>query len=197
MRYWVWVFIVLITAGFAVAQQPSAAEPTNSSAAPLAKDLPKPSPEMQRFSDMVLGTWRVEETHGIRKGLPSGGTGSGMARFRLGPGGLSVIEDYASKNPWGDFVEHGLIWWNPQIGAFQRIECETITTTGCKYSETPGKWEGNVVIFRSDHEQGGRKLKIVERYTQTSRDAFTVTMDAVAETGETRRVMTVTHTRVQ
>jgi len=53
--------------------------------------MPKPSPEMQKLSKMVAGTWSTTEKYEPSPWAPKGATAKGKAVFKNGPGGLSVI----------------------------------------------------------------------------------------------------------
>jgi len=63
----------------------------------MSMPMSKPSPEMQKLSKMVVGTWNFTEKQEPSPWAPKGATGKGTAVFKNGPGGLSVIQDYKSS----------------------------------------------------------------------------------------------------
>jgi hypothetical protein len=52
---------------------------------------------MQRLAKMLVGTWKVVENFAPGGTLPNAGKGTGHSVMRPGPGGFSVIEDFASS----------------------------------------------------------------------------------------------------
>lgn len=60
-----------------------------------AAKLKMPGPEVQ---NLMLGTWSTQVKYEPTAEMPNGGAGSGTEIWRLGPGGLSVIEEYHEKN---------------------------------------------------------------------------------------------------
>src|SRR5512143_3582029 len=73
---------------------------------------PTPSPEMQRLSNLIVGTFDIVEKHHARPGAAEW-QASGVATYRLGPDGLSVVEDYRSRGPQGEFSAVAVLWWDP------------------------------------------------------------------------------------
>src|SRR5271157_5612788 len=87
---------LLSVASFAFGQaipQPSGA----SAAKPSVAAKSKPAAEMGKLKFM-LGRWRTVEKFEPSEGSPNGGEGMGRAVMHFGPGNLSVIENYGSKN---------------------------------------------------------------------------------------------------
>src|SRR5215470_10615770 len=80
--------------------------------------MAKPSPEMQKLSKIVVGTWSTTEKMEPAPLAPKGASGKGTATFKNGPGGLSLIQDYKSSGTMGSFTGHGVMWWDPQACGF-------------------------------------------------------------------------------
>lgn len=121
----------------------------------------QPSPEMQRLSKALVGDYHVVETHHARPGIPEWSI-TGTARYRPGPDGLSVVEEYQSNNPRGPFTAIAVLWWDAELGAFKHFECET--GDPCGIVPDTGRWEGDSVVFTREAERNGRKLRLETRY---------------------------------
>jgi hypothetical protein len=147
------------------------AQQGSSPAQPTALDFKQPtaSPEFSKFRDRVLGTWKAIETHEKRRSLPEGGSGEGTVTFTAGPGGLSVLENYRSKNPWGDFANHTVFWWDAEAGGMKSVGCETVHPE-CEVSEGVYKWEGDDLVARG--ERSG-KMPNGESYTANFEERYT------------------------
>jgi hypothetical protein len=66
--------------------------------------LKLPGPDVQ---NLMLGTWKTVAQYERTADMPNGGTASGIETWRLGPGGLSVIEESSEKNAQGDMAGLG------------------------------------------------------------------------------------------
>src|SRR5262249_54737788 len=63
--------------------------------------MPKPSPEMERMTNALVGHWDIEEEFPPSPMIPAGAKGKGKETFRSGPGNLSVIMDFSGDMPPG------------------------------------------------------------------------------------------------
>jgi hypothetical protein len=66
----------------------------------MAMSMAKPSPEMQKLSKMVVGTWNTTEKHEPSPWAPKGATGKGTVVFKNGPGGLSLVQITSLPVAW-------------------------------------------------------------------------------------------------
>ncbi len=198
------VLLVLLAAGLVQAQQEksgakAAAKPKTSSAKPAEKkaepaaEMPKPAPEMEKLSKLMVGNWTTEEKFEANDFMPAG-TGKGSETTRLGPGGLSLVSDYHSKNVMGEVHGHGMIWWDPKEEVFHSLWCDNVAPSGCELSG-PGKWEGDNLVFHDETEMLGRKIVMKVTLTDLKPDSHTFTVDLVGENGEMQRGMTFKYTR--
>jgi hypothetical protein len=158
----------------------------------------KPGPEMEKLKKTFLGTWRTTEKHEPSMWMPKGGTGKGTATYKLGPGGLSLIEDYRSSSSMGGkFMGHGVIWWDDKEKGYKSIWCDNMSPGGCEVSRGVGRWEGNAIMFDNETEMGEQKMKMTmkEVITDITPKGFTFTMDMGPTGGEIKRVMTIKYAR--
>lgn len=193
--------LVLLAAMVILAQQkksegkPAAKAPAKSSESKkeAAPALPKPSPELEKLSKVMVGTWTTDEKFEANDFMPAG-TGKGSETTRLGPGGLSLVSDYHSKNVMGEVHGHGMIWWDPKEQVFRNLWCDNVAPAGCELSG-PGKWEGDNLVFHDETELMGRKIVMKVTLTDLKPDSHTFTVDIAGDNGEMQRSMTFRYTR--
>src|SRR5690349_7967031 len=85
--------------------------------------MTKQAAEMQKALQAMQGTWSTKAVFEKSDFMPNGGTDTGTAVFKPGPGGLSLTQDYHSKGSMGDFHGMGLTWFDPKDGNFHSIWC--------------------------------------------------------------------------
>jgi len=163
---------------------------------PAAMQMAKPAPEMQKLTKMFLGTWSTTEKHEPSPWMPKGGTGKGTATYKLGPGGLSLVEDYKSTNTMGGkFSGHGITWWDDKEKGYKGIWCDSMSAGGCEVSKGLGRWDGNAIMFDNETEMGDQKMTMKEVVTDITPRGFTFTMDMGPAGGEIKRVLTIKYAR--
>ncbi len=155
---------------------------------------PTPSPEMQRLSKVIVGTFKVVETHHARPGAPEWAA-RGTATYTPGPDGLSVVEDYRSTGPQGPFSAVAVLWWDAEAGAFRHFECES--GEPCSIVDDRGAWDGQAIVFARHMERQGRKIRLEERYDFSDSDAVVITASFSVDGGQPTKAMTITYTRVK
>jgi hypothetical protein len=154
---------------------------------------PRPSPELKRLAVNVLGMWRAEEQHEAMGPTPAGSS-TGTAVFRLGPGGLSIIENFRVRGDLGQVTGLGIVSWDPKAQLFKAYWCDNLTPSGCEPMGT-GKWDGDKLVMTSETEEGGKKLSVRETYSGFTADSFTWTMESGGPGGKLAPMMTVKYTR--
>lgn len=159
----------------------------------MSMPMAKPSPEMQKLSKMVVGTWSAAEKHEPSPWAPKGATGKGTAVFKNGPGGLSLVQDYKSSSSMGSFSGHGIMWWDAQAGGFKGVWCDP---GGCTVHKGLSKWEGDNLVGSDEMDMMGQKMAVKEGWSNITANSFTFTMDGGPPGGEMKRMMTIKYTRV-
>ncbi len=142
-------------------------------AAAPAMPMPKPSPEMQKLSKMIVGAWDVsmKMEPAPEMGMPNGMTGKGKGVTRLGPGGLSVVSDFTSS--WmGGFHGHGVTWWDPNDHAFHTVWCDSMTPMGCELAGT-GKFDGDTMVMEYVSKATGQPMQMKETMAPSGPDSYT------------------------
>lgn len=176
------------------AKQEKAAKGSEKKSEMAGMPMPKPSPEMEKLAKMIVGTWATNEKFEVSDMMPKGGTGKGTAHIRKGPGGLSIVEDYRSRNAGGAFAGHGVFWWDDKAQGYKTVWCDN-TTAGCQVSNGLGKWEGANLVFTDEQEMMGKKMAMKEVLAASGENSFSLTMDSGMDGAELKRFMTIKYTK--
>jgi len=161
----------------------------------MSMPVTKPSPEMQKLSKMAVGTWSIAEKQEPSPWAPGGATGKGIAVFKNGPGGLSLVQDYRSSSKMGGFAGLGVRWWDAQAGGFKEIWCDSMSPTGCTVSKGIAKWDGNNLVGTDEMDMMGQKVAVKEVWTDITPDSFTFRMEGGPPGGEMKPMVTIKYTR--
>jgi hypothetical protein len=155
----------------------------------------KPSPEIQKLAKAMVGRYTTKETHEAGPFMPTGGTGTGLATFALGPGGYSILETYQSKTgPMGaKFRGHGVIWYDQKAGGYRGVWCDSMSPV----CETGGlsKWEGDKLVGTNNTEMMGKKVSYKETMSGFSPEGFKFDMEMSSEGGPMKHAMTIEYAR--
>jgi hypothetical protein len=156
--------------------------------------MPKPSPEMERLNKWLVGTWQTEEKFAPAPewGMPNGGAGKGTNVVKLGPGGLSLINDYKSRNVMGQFAGHGIIYWDPQEKAYKSLWIDSMSG---RVETTTGKWEGNDLVFLGEAEWQGKKFQTLGKMINITPRSYTFTL-ANSASGEMKEGLSINYKKV-
>jgi len=193
------LLLILATLCLGVAAQQTkhkdAKKASTKSEMPAGMPMPKPSPQIEKLADKIVGTWNTSEDFEVSEMMPKGGKGHGTSVIKRGPGGLSVTEDYHSRGGMGAFAGHGVFWWDDKANGYKSVWCDNTSPTGCSVSNGLGKWEGNDVVFNDEQEMMGKKMAMKEVYTDMKPSSFTMTMDGSQDGGPMKRQMTIKYTK--
>jgi hypothetical protein len=160
--------------------------------APAAGDMPRPTPEMERVTRMLRGLWQTDEKHEPSPMMPQGGTGKGQEYIRLGPGGLSLIAEYGSRSPMGEFSGIGLMTWNAATGVYNIHWTDNTSPT---VTMMTGKWVGPDLVFTGSEMMMGKKILARHAFTQITDSGFTYTIDTGPAVNQLKRAVTISYTR--
>jgi uncharacterized protein DUF1579 len=162
---------------------------------PAAAQMPKPSPEMEKLTKLLVGTWRTTEKMEPmpEMGMPNGGSGAGTEVVKAGPGGFSVIADYKSRGAMGSFAGHGVTYWDPNEQAYKSFWIASMSGKG---EVSTGKWEGNDLVFTGESEMQGKKYKTLQKFTEITPTSFTFKLASAEEGGQMKEGMTIKYKKV-
>jgi hypothetical protein len=93
------------------------------------------SPAMKKLFQAFVGDWTVLEAFEQNEFFPNGGARTGTARFTVGTGGTSLIEDYHSDGSAGKLDFLMVIWWDANAKLYRVFTCSN-------GSRNPGKLRG-------------------------------------------------------
>jgi len=156
---------------------------------------PQPSAEMTKLIQMMAGNWTVVEKSEPSPMFPTGGTGKGTAKNWAGPGGLSLLESYHSSGVMGtNFIGAGTLWWDPKIGAYRGVWCDSMTPNGCDGSGTL-KWDGETLTGMQESDMNGQKMTMKFTYTNWSSRSYVMTMSMGPDANSLKEMVTITYTK--
>lgn len=175
------------------AEKISAAPETSQPKASLAGEMPKPAPEMERLTKMLQGRWTTEEKHEPSEMMPQGGSGKGQESVRPGPGKLSLISEYTSQGPMGEFSGIGIITWDP-VERLYHIHWTDNTSSGVSIMN--GKWVGQDLVFTGSDMMMGKKVYSRHAFSEMTSEAFTYTIDTGTTPNQLKRAVTIKYTKL-
>lgn len=183
------ILVVTICLTMTFAQE--SAQKAEKKSSEQAMPVQKPSPEMQKLTKMLVGTWRTTENYEVSDMMPKGGKGSGTAVITSGPGGLSLIENYRSKGAMGTFSGHGVFWWDDKAQGYKSIWCDDMTPNGCAVANGLGKWDGENLVFEDEQEMMGKKQAMKTTLTSAKPGAVSLTMEGGEPGSPMKKFMTI------
>lgn len=155
--------------------------------------MSKPAPEMERVLQQFQGRWNTEEKHEPSEMMPQGGTGKGQEGIRPGPGKMSMIGEYSSQGPMGEFAGIGIMTWDPTARVYHLYWTDN---TNPAMTISTGRWEGRDLVFTGVDTLGGKKSYSRHTFTDLTPNAFTYTLDLGPSTTQLKRTATIKYTRV-
>ncbi len=132
------ILVVALAAGIAGTGR------TQEKKSPAPEALAKPGPEMEKLK-FLLGTWTYTEAYEKTPLLPNGGQNTGTYISKLGPGGFSIVNDFHSVGPVGDFQGLDIITWEP---AAQSYKSYIFPNNAPGVFIRTGRWEGETLVFK-------------------------------------------------
>lgn len=191
------VLLGLVTAGAAQdagsGKEASKKKETAKSEA-MSMPMPKPAPEMDKLAKAIAGSWTTRETIEVSEMAPKGGKGSGTATIKLGPGGLSLIEDYHSRGGMGAFSGHGVFWWDDQAKGYRNVWCDNLTPGGCTVANGLGKWDGDSLVFDDEQEMMGKKY-LIKNVLTPGAGGFSFALHSGETADSMKKMMTIQYSK--
>jgi hypothetical protein len=192
MRKMFGMLVIALASVLLFAQQGT--ETKKPASAPAGMEAPKPSPEIEKLTKWMVGTWQTDENFAPAPefGMPNGGKGKGISTVKLGPGGFSLIDDYKSRNVMGRFAGHGVTYWDPAEKVYKSFWIDSMSGKGETQS---GKWEGNDLVFLGESDMGGKKVQTLGKMTNITPTSYTFKLSNSA-TGEMKEMLVINYKKV-
>ena len=135
-----------------------------------AMDPPNPGPEMEKLT-FLIGTWKASDSYESSPFTPNGGSGSGVYKIVLGPGGFSLVTDYHYQGPHGHSSGHQLLTWDSQRALYRGY---IVTSSGTGFTKLTGKWEGPNFVLSGEFEREGMKVAFREVFSDFREGTMTL-----------------------
>jgi Protein of unknown function (DUF1579) len=160
------LFVVRWDSAMAYAMQRSGSE----TAQRMISTSPRPGAEMKKLA-FLLGTWTASDIYEKSRFAPNGGSGSGIYKTVLGPGGFSLLTDYHYQGPHGKRSGHQMLTWDPKQGRY--LGC-IVTSDSAGSILVEGNWEGPDLVLSGNFESGGIKVSFREVFSAISSATMTL-----------------------
>lgn len=150
-------------------------------------------PEMHKLFRAFLGRWTVKETFERNEYSPGGGERGGTARFTVGSGGSSLVEDYHSNGSAGRLDFLAVIWWDPGERAYRSFTC-TNAPDACALRGS-ATWSDDT--FTSDYVQSinGMSTKLQDVYSEITPNSFKLVSGIPGEGAKLQPLITTSYRR--
>ena len=149
--------------------------------------------ELRRLN-FLRGTWSTVETFAPSDFFPQGGTGTGRAEIHAGPGMLSIMENYLTRNSAiGRFSGHAVLWYDASAKAYKSFWCDSMS--GCESSFSTGNWDGDNLVFTGETQYQGKKIAMRDTFSDIKPDSFTWTEETSMDGGPMKTSLTIRYTK--
>lgn len=157
-----------------------------------AMHMPKPAPELDKLAFM-LGKFNTVETHEPSMHIDKKWTAKGLEHNRKGPGGFSVISNYASKSEHGEFKGHGMLVWDAKSKTYRNYWTDSM---GPNVETADGKWANGKLVFTSSGEWMGKAYESKMVYTPTD-SGYSMEYHSTmgSEDGSLKKMMSIVATK--
>lgn len=154
------------------------------------------SPEMTRLANSFAGEWKTVETMERNEFFRNGGGRTGMAHFRLGTGGTTLIEEGSSNGSAGRLDFLIIIWWNRSTHLYQFMTCFISYNTPCQLRGT-AHCEGDKFVNEYEETVKGKATKFQDVFSEFTDRSFTLVEAIATDTGSMKPLITTKYTRAQ
>jgi hypothetical protein len=174
-------FGLMLSAGFAAAQNQKAAEPTI-------------SPEMSLLAKMFVGDWNTVENMERSDFFPNGGGRHGTTHWKLGAGGTTLIGEGHSNGSAGELSYLIAIWWDKPASVYRFFTCFNDSNAPCVVRGT-AHWEGHAFVNDYEETVKGEKRKCRDVFTQDTPDSRSLVAEIETRDGQWKALITTKSVR--
>jgi hypothetical protein len=150
---------------------------------------PGPGSSMQKLVDALSGRWSISQSNA------DGTTAQGEEIWRVGAGGVPLVEEYRVTNSKGrELADYAAFWWDNKAKKYRGIWCAHFTDQGCSPFDV--RWSGNKIEMNGEYDVAGRRFSWKEGIELIGHDSFTQTLAIGPAGGELKLDGTVRGTRL-
>jgi CubicO group peptidase (beta-lactamase class C family) len=164
---------------------PVAANEAGESVAP---DQNRPSPQIARLAEFLVGDWNTTETMERGELFPNGGERHGIVHVRLAAGGTTLIYEVHSDGSAGKLDGMLVIWWDNDVSLYRFFICFNNPSHSCKMRGT-AHWQGDSFVNDYEERVKGKKTSWRDSFTFTP---TTHVLVAAIEVGGTMQTLITT-----
>ena len=146
--------------------------------------------EMQRLQPMV-GDWDCEETYHAGGFVEATARATGRDLIRIGPGGHSLVAEYASDGDIGEYRAHDIITWSADESAYRMLFVDSFAPG---VQDQRGEIDGNTVTFSHRTDLGFGPGVFRRTYTLAP-DRQDLVVDFTPDGGVPKALVTIVKTR--
>jgi hypothetical protein len=148
--------------------------------------------EMEKLLAALSGEWATVDTYEEDDQAPVGRRKRSRESYRVGPGRLSLIEEYHGENALGKSWATGIFWWDDDAKGVHVLWCDSeAVDIGCLVLPGIGKWEGDDFVLTNHHGDSGKRVFTREVWSDLKRDSFTQTIYQGASADNLEKVLTI------
>jgi hypothetical protein len=151
--------------------------------------------EMNRLARAFTGDWNTVEAMERSEFFPDGGGRQGTARFRLGSGGSTLIEEGSSDGSAGRLDFFIVVWWDKRAKLYRFFTCFNDVSKPCEIRGT-AHWESDSDTFVNDYEETvkGKSIRMRDAFS-ISRQSITLVASIATASGTMKPLITTKYTR--
>jgi hypothetical protein len=129
--------------------------------------------QVNKLAKLIAGKWDVLATQEPTATKPKGLKDAGLNVIVLGPGALSLVENYHTEGDSGSRAALGVIWWDARAHGYRMLFCDNWHASSCSVYDGVGQWVGDELVFQFRFEAGDKKIDAREVISAASTSSFT------------------------
>jgi len=119
----------------------------------------------------MIGIWQASDTYEKNPFAPEGGSGNGIYKTILGPGGFSILTDYRYRGPQGESSGHQVLTWNAEQGCYLGY---IVTANSPGVIPVGGHWDGPNFILSGNFKLRGRRVEFKQVFSDIAAESMTL-----------------------
>lgn len=152
------------------------------------------TPPMNKLFRTFVGDWTVVETFQRNEFFSKGGERRGTARFTVGTGGTSLIEDYHSDGSAGKLDFLLVIWWDAPAKVYKVFTCSNGSDNAGELRGS-AHWERGTLINDYEEKVQGKEQKFQDRFSELTSGSFTLVAGVDRDAKTFEPLITTTYRR--